>query len=270
MREQKKKAEKSGDPFLKLTGVQLVCCGLILGLVFGAMKLNAPLFERMRAEFNSLNAADYDPGSFHFFDFGSAEEKQESDAAEPEASDETAQTENDPAADPSEAADAAQQTDAVSAGGEDLSAQDALRTISFAFYDVGGAVVLPVNGQISSSFGERVHPIYGTQGFHSGQDIAAPEGTPIYAAMDGEVIAAGVGEMSGNYVKLAHENGVETLYCHMSARNVEEGVAVRRGDVIGFVGHTGLATGPHLHFEVHIDGVKHDPAILLEGAAVVS
>ena len=100
--------------------------------------------------------------------------------------------------------------------------------------------------------------------------IGAPEGTPVHAAMDGVVIGVGVGESSGNYVKLRHENGVDTLYCHLYAANVEEGVAVRRGDVIGFVGQTGLATGPHLHFEVHMDGVKRDPDFLLEGAAVVS
>lgn len=127
-----------------------------------------------------------------------------------------------------------------------------------------------MNGHETSSFGERVHPVYGTVGFHSGKDIAAPEGTPVHAAMDGVVIAVGVGPSSGSYVKLSHENGVETLYCHLLSQNVEEGVAVRRGDVIGFVGQTGLATGPHLHFEVRIDGVKRDPDFLLEGADVVS
>ena len=266
MREQKMSKQKRGDPFLKLTGAQLICCGLILGLVFGAMKLNAPLFERLRAEFSELNAGDIDPGSFRFFDFGSAGEKQDGgDAA-------TGADETETADEDASAADKApaEKENGAFAGGEDLANDEALRAMRFSFYESDAAVVMPVNGRVSSSFGERVHPIYGTQGFHSGQDIAAPEGTPVYAAMDGEVIAVGVGEMSGNYVKLSHADGMETLYCHLSASNVEEGVAVRRGDVIGFVGQTGLATGPHLHFEVHIDGVKRDPAFLLEDAAVVS
>ena len=197
MREQKMSKQKRGDPFLKLTGAQLICCGLILGLVFGAMKLNAPLFERLRAEFSELNAGDIDPGSFRFFDFGSAGEKQDGgDAA-------TGADETETADEDASAADKApaEEENGAFAGGEDLANDEALRAMRFSFYESDAAVVMPVNGRVSSSFGERVHPIYGTQGFHSGQDIAAPEGTPVYAAMDGEVIAVGVGEMSGNYVK---------------------------------------------------------------------
>ena len=167
------------------------------------------------------------------------------------------------------AAPAQAETDGAS-GGADLTAEEAKNALSFAFYDTGAGVVLPVNGRETSGFGARIHPVYGTEGFHSGKDIAAPEGTPVHAAMDGTVIAVGRGSLSGNYVKLSHENGVQTLYCHLRASNVEKGVYVRRGDVIGFVGQTGLATGPHLHFEVMIDGVKRDPDFLLQGAAVVS
>ena len=255
--------EKQGDLFLRLTAVQLVLCGLVLLLVFAAMKKSAPLFEGMRQEFRQWTAADWDPGSLRFFDFGSAGEKRETDTAP---ANETA-GETDPAADVTEETTGEGET---GAGGADLSSDEVQRNVSFAFYDAGAEVVLPVNGHATSGFGVRIHPIYGTEGFHSGKDIAAPEGTPVHAAMDGLVTGAGRGEMSGNYVKLRHENGVETLYCHLLSANVAEGVAVRRGDVIGFVGQTGLATGPHLHFEVHIDGVKRDPDFLLEGAAVVS
>ncbi len=254
---------KQGDLFLRLTAVQLVLCGVILLLVFAAMKKSAPLFESMRQEFRQWTAADWDPGSFRFFDFGSAGEKRDRDTA---AANETA-GETDPAADAAEETTGEGET---GAGGADLSSDEVQHNVSFAFYDADAEVVLPVNGHATSGFGARIHPIYGTEGFHSGKDIAAPEGTPVHAAMDGVVTGAGWGEMSGNYVKLRHENGVETLYCHLQSANVAEGVAVRRGDVIGFVGQTGLATGPHLHFEVHIDGVKRDPDFLLEGAAVVS
>ena len=225
-----------GDMFLRLTLIQVALCAVLAILVFAAMHTDDGLFGRLSEEFHALTEEDMDPGSFRLFDFGSAREKQES-----------GQTQNPAAA-------AAAQGSGGPAG---------------VFYDSGGAV-MPVNGTLTSGYGMREHPVYGEESFHYGEDIAAPEGTPVYAALDGTVEAAGVGEMSGNYVRLSHTGGRETLYCHLSAVNVTEGVFVRRGDVIGFVGETGLATGPHLHFELHVDGKKTDPAPLLEDAAVVS
>ena len=244
-----------GDLFLRLTAAQLLLCALVLLLVWGAMKKNAPLFARMREEFLSMNAADWDPGSLRFFDFGSVGEKRGA-AGETEATQAASGT-------------VFPEENGSAAGGADLTAAEAKTALDPAFYDTCTQVVLPVNGTVTSAFGARIHPVYGTEGFHSGKDVAAPEGTPVHAAMDGVVTGAGTGEMSGNYVRLSHENGVETLYCHLRAANVEEGIRVRRGDVIGFVGQTGLATGPHLHFEVIIDGKKRDPDFLLEGASVV-
>jgi murein DD-endopeptidase MepM/ murein hydrolase activator NlpD len=254
MRENRNARTGAKDPFIRLTAVQVLCCVLVLALAAGAVKLGGGLAGSMRGEYADLMEKDLDPGGFRFFSRRAADA---TEAAVPE----------EPV--PAENAAAEENTDGA-AGGADLSEEEARRALSFAFYESGERAVMPVNGVPTSSFGERTHPVYGTRGFHSGKDIAAPEGTPVYAALDGEVIAAGRGESSGNYVKLSHADGLQTLYCHLCAANVSPGVRVRRGDVIGFVGQTGLATGPHLHFEVQMNGVKYDPDHLLEGAAVVS
>ncbi|MEQ7872896.1 M23 family metallopeptidase [Sphingomonas sp. ASV193] len=109
---------------------------------------------------------------------------------------------------------------------------------------------LPIAGRITSAFGGRMHPILGTVRFHKGVDIAAAYGSPIAAALDGRVVSAGWHGGYGNQVVIAHANGTETRYGHMSRIAARVGEQVRRGATIGFVGSTGLSTGPHLHFEV--------------------
>lgn len=258
-----KKTERN-DFFFRLTLVQLAVCALLFAALFFAVKTNGALFEKLRAQYAALTAEDWDLNEVTFFPAGTEEAAGET-AAETETETE-AQTAAAAAAETEAEDGEAPEPADTAAGGEDITAPDGLRLVSFRCYSCGDTPVLPVEGRETSGFGERVHPIYGTASFHSGKDLAAPAGTPIHAALDGEVEAAGWGEMSGYYVKLRHENGLETLYCHCSELNVEAGVRVRKGDVIAFVGQTGLATGPHLHFEVHIDGVKHDPEYLLAGA----
>lgn len=126
--------------------------------------------------------------------------------------------------------------------------------------------VMPVSGTVTSRYGERIHPIYGEESFHSGTDIAAEEGSPVYAVLDGIVVAAGTAEKAGNYVKIDHGDSLVTLYCHCCEVYVENGDVVRQGEIIAGVGQTGLATGPHLHFEVYKDSEISDPAIILDGA----
>ena len=121
---------------------------------------------------------------------------------------------------------------------------------------VGG---LPVNGRITSPFGYRYHPILHIARLHTGVDIAAPAGTPIYAAGGGEVVSAGWRGGYGNAVVIDHGHGRATLYGHMKAIAVHQGEVVRGRQVIGFVGMTGLATGPHVHYEVRINGVPVNP-----------
>ena len=121
---------------------------------------------------------------------------------------------------------------------------------------------LPVAGTITSQFGHRVDPITGEVSSHTGTDIACAEGTPILAAADGTVtVANGLDSWGGSYgyyIQIDHGDGLETLYAHCSSICVTTGQQVQTGQVIGYVGHTGRATGNHLHFEVHINGVRRD------------
>ncbi|HKX79721.1 MAG TPA: M23 family metallopeptidase [Novosphingobium sp.] len=121
------------------------------------------------------------------------------------------------------------------------------------------ATFAPVSGRITSSFGFRRHPILGYMRMHSGIDYAAHYGTPIRAVSDGMVTYAGRHGGHGNFVRLSHGGGLGTGYAHMSQIAVAPGASVRAGQVIGYVGSTGLSTGPHLHFEVYQGGRKLDP-----------
>ena len=130
---------------------------------------------------------------------------------------------------------------------------------SFGYYDGEGRSVqrllmrTPVDGaRLSSRFGMRRHPILGYTRLHRGLDFAAPTGTPIYAAGDGTIDRIGTYGNNGKYIRITHKNGYQTAYAHMNgfARRLKKGSKVRQGQVIGYVGRTGLATGPHLHYEV--------------------
>lgn len=113
--------------------------------------------------------------------------------------------------------------------------------------------------RVASGFGMRIHPIYGIPKMHNGLDFTAPQGTPIYATGDGRVTAAGPGTGTGNHVIINHGYGYETEYMHMVRIKVRGGQQVKRGEVIGWVGSTGASTGPHCHYEVHINGRPVDP-----------
>lgn len=126
---------------------------------------------------------------------------------------------------------------------------------------VANGMVTPVNGVMTSTFGPRMHPILKTVRIHKGVDWAAPVGTPVAAAFDGEIVFQGDGGDYGNLVRISHGNGRETLYAHMQRFALETGVgtSVKAGEVIGYIGTTGLSTGPHLHFEVHQGSEAIDP-----------
>ncbi len=121
----------------------------------------------------------------------------------------------------------------------------------------------PVNGaRLSSGYGMRLHPVLGYLAMHRGVDFAAPIGAPILAAGDGTVERAGPFSTYGNYVKIRHANGYETAYAHMLRVAVTVGSHVRQGQIIGYVGETGRATGPHLHYEVLKYGDQINPMAL--------
>ncbi|KAI9132653.1 murein hydrolase activator EnvC [Acaryochloris sp. CCMEE 5410] len=126
-----------------------------------------------------------------------------------------------------------------------------------------GQMVRPVVGPITSNFGYRSHPIFGTGRFHAGTDFGAPTGAPIFAADSGTVIVAEWYGGYGNAVIIDHGNGLTTLYGHCNELYVTVGQGVQRGQTIAAVGSTGLSTGPHLHFEVRVQGEPTEPLAYL-------
>ena len=123
----------------------------------------------------------------------------------------------------------------------------------------------PVNGaRLSSNYGMRKHPILGYDKMHKGVDFAAPTGTPIFAAGNGVVEFAGKNGGYGNYIRIRHDSTYKTAYAHLNGfkKGVYGGVRVKQGDVIGFVGSTGRSTGPHLHYEIIVNGKQVNPATL--------
>ena len=133
------------------------------------------------------------------------------------------------------------------------------------FYDIKGKSIVkslmktPINGaRLSSSYGMRKHPILGYNKMHRGTDFAAPSGTPIMASGAGKITRARWCGGGGNCVKIKHNSTYETIYAHMKsfARGIKEGRRVKQGQIIGYVGSTGMSTGPHLHYEVVVNGKK--------------
>jgi murein DD-endopeptidase MepM/ murein hydrolase activator NlpD len=124
---------------------------------------------------------------------------------------------------------------------------------------VESGMMMPVDGHITSYFGNRYHPILHFTRFHAGLDIGAPWGSPIVAAGDGRIIAAGWAGGYGREVQIAHGGGLVSLYGHMSEIAAAPGSFVRQGQVIGYVGSSGLSTGPHVHFEVRMGGTPVNP-----------
>jgi murein DD-endopeptidase MepM/ murein hydrolase activator NlpD len=129
--------------------------------------------------------------------------------------------------------------------------------------DIGENVptMWPIMGPINSGFGEREDPMLGSgEGeYHKGVDIGSPDGTPVHAPASGRVIKAGMGSGYGREIEIDHGNGYVTVYGHLSGYNVIEGQTVVKGEVIGYVGHSGRVTGPHLHYEVQLHGTAVNP-----------
>ncbi len=157
----------------------------------------------------------------------------------------------------------------IAGGGSDVkvtSEDDIPDNASVADYTLNQKMVLPVVGNVTSEFGTRIHPISGDLRFHAGIDIAAELGTNIYSAFDGEVIYADYDQWNGNFLKIQHDNGIMTVYCHCEKLNVKKGQKIRAGEVIATVGSTGSSTGPHLHFEIRVDNVSYNPQKALSDA----
>jgi murein DD-endopeptidase MepM/ murein hydrolase activator NlpD len=143
-------------------------------------------------------------------------------------------------------------------------------------YDTGSSKSLiatrpsirPIDGNITSAFGMREHPVYRRMIFHAGTDFSAPVGTRVIATADGTVAFSGFDRGYGKKLIINHANGYQTIYAHLSKAVMRQGQRVRRGDIIAFSGNSGLSTGPHLHYEVRKDNVVVNPtAYFPDGAA---
>lgn len=138
-------------------------------------------------------------------------------------------------------------------------AQAAGQGSSYTWVQGTGQLGWPVSGEITSPYGYRVHPIWGTTIYHSGIDIGVDEGTPVHAADSGVIVWSGWMGGYGYAVVIDHGNGLSTLYGHNSELAVDEGQSVSKGQVVAYAGSTGNSTGPHVHFEVRENGDPVDP-----------
>ncbi|MBQ6266956.1 MAG: M23 family metallopeptidase [Clostridia bacterium] len=267
------KTPKSGQQMLlRLIGLQAALCALVLAAAFVATRLSPTALERMRQEYARITARDLSVSElFGRIKQGGQQVRSRLEAAEPAAAEPsapvTAAAESVTAM--TDVSDETGETVATGvvedgAGGLDLEGRAAVEGATFAPYTISAAVTMPVEStRITSGFGYRTNPVSGNYGFHTGLDLAAPAGTPVAAAFYGVVEETGEDDVWGNYILLRHSDSLETCYCHLSAVNVTQGAVLRSGEIIGYVGSTGWSTGPHLHFEVRIDGVRVDPERLL-------
>ena len=164
--------------------------------------------------------------------------------------------------------DAAQQAveEAAPAGGgvNHSSAAGAPAGYSLGGYTLSQAPALPLEQfWVSSAYGHRTHPITGEEDFHGGLDLAAAEGTPVACVLDGVVLQTGTSDSYGNYVRVLHSGDFVSTYNHLSAYEVKPGQRLQKGQKLGEVGSTGMSTGPHLHLEFLLHGIRVDPAVAL-------
>ncbi len=149
-------------------------------------------------------------------------------------------------------------------GGEDLKLYQATDITSFAPIKSTSPAISPIeNGRYTSYFGYRINPITNEFAFHTGLDIAAPEGAKIRSVYNGIVTKEGEDDRAGKYIFVTHHDGLVTFYCHCSEILAEVGTVIRQGETIARVGSTGWSTGPHLHFEVRKDNIRYDPLFIL-------
>lgn len=233
--------------------VQLAVCAVLVLCVFGMSKTQSAAFRALEEKYKTWTAQDLCADGVW-----TAAQRMAQSVWEPV----------EPSAAP------AQETTAVineraeietvtSSGGEDIRVLDALKNATFEAVTVSKEAVMPVEGKVTSGFGERVHPVTGKRSFHTGIDIAAPQGTPVCTAYNGTVQETGYTSGRGNYILVKHGKSLQTLYCHLSEIAVQKGQTLTAGAQIGLVGSTGMSTGPHLHFELRVDGIRCNPVYVL-------
>ncbi len=265
------KPKNKTDYLIRLVLLQCVLCILIVTGVFIASKVSPSSFARIKEDYAEIMSKDMSAGEIveqvkdaaeFVFTPGDAVQAS-SDNIKAEITEnitvESFEVTSDETGEKVAVGEIAQ-----GSGGGDIEAKEAVKGTTFAPYFVSVAPQLPVeDARITSRFGYRTNPVSGKYGFHTGLDLAATEGTPVSAAFYGMIIETGSSDVWGNYVLMEHSEGLRTYYCHLSEIYVNDGAVIRQGETIGTVGSTGWSTGPHLHFEVRINGVRVNPELLL-------
>jgi murein DD-endopeptidase MepM/ murein hydrolase activator NlpD len=257
------KPKAKPDYLIRLIIIQFVLCLIVVGGVLIASKVSPSASAKMKSDYERIMSKDMSISQI----FGSLKNTAKEvflPVSFPE-SEVTAQIileSKEPAL------TAADETvavgEVVGSGGGDIASEQGIKGVSFAEYAVSAPATLPLDSlRMTSPFGYRTNPVSGKYGFHTGIDLAAPEGTPVAAAYAGKVVRSGESDVWGKYVLIEHSDGFETYYCHLNEIYASEGTVIRNGETLGVVGSTGWSTGPHLHFEVRIDGVRVDPEPLI-------
>ncbi len=253
------------DYLVYTIGLQTIVCILLFGVFFGLKKTNSHIYQTLKEQyFDNINyniqLDDYKPTETTK---PVTENNIQTPNKEDDENNDTTVTVTEISLKPQLTAQVLEKNNKDYGVTDENEAPD---NVSVAGYTLSQRMFLPLSGEITSGFGFREHPFYSEKKFHAGIDIAASKNTPIYAAFDGKVISSGTGELSGNYVKLQHDNNISTLYCHCEELKVKEGETVKAGQIIATVGSTGMSTGPHLHFELRINNISYDPEAALLGA----
>lgn len=248
--------DKNKKDYLSLTLLyQFLICAILFGAFFALNKLNPDYLKNIKSEFfDNLQDNTIIENSEYII----VENKKNDSVAE------YTVTENHSNADSEDAL-----IPKIGAGGNDTVLNDATsipENVSVNNYTLNQKMFLPVKGTVTSEYGVRIHPIRGTLSFHSGIDIAANKGEPIKSAFSGVVTESEYDQWNGYHIKIQHDNGVMSVYCHCDELLAEKGAKVNAGEIIAKVGSTGSSTGPHLHFELRINDICYNPQIAIEEA----
>lgn len=241
----------AGEEHILLT--QILLCALMLAFVWLARGVHVPFWQEMREQYQELLTAGVDfstENTFARFAEAVVEDLREGT--------DRLLRRLETASGPSGGAGGFWPADAKRTVPEGATLED---------YTLPIELALPVEGGVTSPYGFRVNPVNGADDFHAGVDIASDEGTPVAAAQSGMVVRTGYSRLRGYYVILRHAGGVQTLYQHLSYIFVRGGETVGQGQIIADVGSTGFVTGPHLHLELILNGIRVDPLPAFPGLA---
>ncbi|MDR3314748.1 MAG: M23 family metallopeptidase [Oscillospiraceae bacterium] len=251
--------EKPRGALLRVILTQVVVCALLLGGLLLAQKAMPHTYQHLHKAYTQVMQTDLSAREVWAAIKGAFGSLKDEIYVVAPAQDSNIDQPNTEAAQPTSRT-------AGAAGGKDVAAAFADRNCSILPLITTVPPVPPLQaGRLTSPFGLRTHPITGQRSVHTGMDIGAAMGEPIAAAFFGRVVKAGEDADYGNFILMEHEGGLQTLYGHCSVLLAEEGMVLRAGEIIALVGSTGVSTGPHLHFEVRLHGVRCNPEPLLRG-----